>query len=106
MKLRVLVPEIKACSITGCSYNADSGCHARAITVGDGSHPRCDTYAPLPVRTKAHERAGVGACKVISCRHNRDMECEADAIRVGRHDGHADCTTFEALPLEALPLEA
>ena len=94
MKLNVLVPEVESCAVTRCGYNVDESCRARAITVGDGEHPACDTFLPRDDHARGPGHAGVGACKVEVCRHNRDLECSADAIRVGDHDGHADCKTF------------
>lgn len=94
MKLTVLVPEVAGCTVDRCAYNAGGACHARAITVGDGDHPRCDTYLAHGAHTRATGKAGVGACKVTACRHNRELECEAEAIHVSTHSGHADCLTF------------
>lgn len=94
MKLTVLVPAVNGCSVQRCGYNADGGCHARAITVGDGVHPKCDTYVEVTEHTSARSKAGVGACKVSGCRHNRDLECEAPFIQVTSHGDHADCSTF------------
>lgn len=94
MKLTVLVPEVSSCAATSCGYNVSGGCHAKAITVGDSEHPRCDTFMPQPTHTSSADAAGVGACKVSACRYNRDLECEAESIRVSVHQGHADCATF------------
>lgn len=86
---------VETCSATQCAYNEQGSCHARAITVGDGDHPACDTYFPrtqhVPGQTPA---AGVGACKVSGCAHNADLECTADLVRIGHHAGHADCQTY------------
>ena len=95
MKLQIEMPTVDECAVTHCAYNVSRSCQARAITVGDGIHPACDTYLPGTHHvTDRHQSAGVGACKVEACVHNRDLECEADAIRLTAHSGHADCATF------------
>jgi len=89
---------VSACDASSCAYNVDLNCHARAITVGAGVHPACDTYIPRARRPDAAAdsgpSAGVGACKVTRCRHNQNLECEAPEIRVEPHEKHADCVTF------------
>lgn len=96
MKLTIVMPDVRACSVTECAYNGEGDCHARAITVGDGIHPACDTFCPSDTHVGAPSHpAGVGACKVSACVHNRDLECEAEAIQVDHHNAHADCITFE-----------
>ena len=95
MKLNVLVPEVSSCGVAGCCYNAEASCHARAITIGDGSNPGCDTYMAAARHTSDRTQAGVGACKVTVCKHNRDYECQAEAIRVEMRRGEAGCVTFE-----------
>jgi hypothetical protein len=104
MRISIEMPTIDACDATGCAYNANHECHARAITVGDGIHPACDTYIPAGDHVDRSEPAGVGACKVSGCRHNRNLECEATAIRVAPHREHADCMTYE--PREAADASA
>ena len=96
MRLNVELRRVRECLATQCAYNDQRVCHARAITVGDGAHPACDTFLPSPKHAlDTSQIAGVGACKVTSCLHNRDFECTAKAIRVGTHETHADCLTFE-----------
>lgn len=96
-QLTIEMPVVSECSVTDCGYNVEQKCHARAITVGDGVHPGCDTYFKVGPHTKAVSRqAGVGACKVESCRHNEDYECTADSIRVGIQAGAVNCLTFAA----------
>ena len=100
MRLNIEMPTVETCEATRCAYNGfDRVCHARAITVGGGTHPVCDTYIP-----SAHRRghvaaeskpAGVGACKVDGCRFNHNLECGAPTIVVAQHWRHADCRTFE-----------
>lgn len=94
MKFVIEMPEVSDCSVRGCAYNASGRCHARAITVGDGVHPGCDTLLRNGHHTKAQPTAGVGACKVEACRHNLDLECTASAIRVEREAGGARCATY------------
>ena len=97
MKITIEMPNVSACDVTNCAYNAEGNCHARAITVGDGEHAACDTYLPSEGHTRQVLRiAGVGACKVTGCVHNADFECQAPAIRVGWHQEHADCATYES----------
>jgi hypothetical protein len=88
---------VDTCAATACAYNLERKCHARAITIGDGAHPACDTFCELDHHVSAARSspAGVGACKVEVCRHNRDLECEAPSIRLEQHSSHADCATFE-----------
>ena len=95
MRMKVDLPVVRECSATACAYNAKQSCHAKAITVGDGVHPACDTFLPSNVHTHDSALAGVGACKVSSCKHNKDFECTAESIRVGNHQTHADCLTFD-----------
>jgi hypothetical protein len=89
------MPLVTECAVRECAYNSGQHCHARAITIGDGLHPACDTF----VLSREHcddgvKAAGVGACKVSTCVHNRHLECEAPSIRVGYHDDHPDCMAF------------
>lgn len=96
MQITIDTAEVAECAANKCGYNLDGECHARAITIGDGVHPMCDTF--LPARgsragdVSAH--SGVGACKVSDCRHNEDYLCHAESIELGVHSDHADCITF------------
>ena len=97
MKFTIEMPDVSACSVLSCAYNVESSCRAKAITVGDGVHPGCDTFT----RSRRHAPgdmpvAGVGACKVKGCRYNDDYECQASAIRVGRRLNVVECMTFAA----------
>lgn len=97
MEITLEMSMIKSCNVSECSYNLNSACHAKAITVGDGENPGCDTYmhASKHVRsTSLH--AGVGACKVGGCQHNSDFECGAESIEVGSCGGGVFCMTYEA----------
>ena len=90
------MPLVSACSVSECGYNVDEQCRARAITVGDGIHPGCDTYFQGSKHAKAIGRvAGVGACKVTGCKHNDDYECMIDSIQVGMNNGAVDCLTYQ-----------
>lgn len=99
MKFTIEMPDVSSCSVLQCAYNVGSACHAKAITVGDGVHPGCDTYT----RSQRHSppdtpMAGVGACKVAVCKYNRELECEAASIKVdagGEDSEDAVCATFE-----------
>lgn len=98
MKFTIEMPDVASCGVERCAYNVEGGCHAKAITVGDGIHPGCDTFT-LSQRHSAGEvvSAGVGACKVAICKHNRELECEARSIRVDVDEDkdEAACVTFE-----------
>lgn len=89
------MPIISRCDVSGCAYNTDKNCHARAITVGDLANPGCDTFFDNIGHTKETQRiAGVGACKVTNCRHNNDLECTADSIEVGFSAKKINCLTY------------
>ena len=94
MKMTVEMPCIRTCSMTECAYNHDQSCHARAITIGDGTHPGCDTFFKCGSHCGANHMAGVGACKVACCKHNTDLECQASEIMVGMDQRGAVCSTF------------
>lgn len=95
MKFVLEMPQVSACAVRRCAYNAEGRCHAKAITVGDGVHPGCDTFVRTDHHTHEPSIAGVGACKVEACRHNRDLECAARRIRVEHDAGGARCATYE-----------
>ena len=42
--IQIIMPEVKECSAQSCGFNKNSGCHARAITIGDNEVPGCDTF--------------------------------------------------------------
>ncbi len=89
------MPEVAQCEATECAYNRDRMCRARAITIGDGNNPMCDTACNTGTHTRGEFIAGVGACKVAGCRHNGDLECQADAIQVALSGSEPMCATFE-----------
>ena len=91
------MPIVTECQIDDCAYNVENRCHARAITIGDGVHPGCDTFLNADNHTKETQRlAGVGACKVSICTFNNDFECIADSINVGQTSNGVQCMTFTA----------
>ena len=95
-KVTAEMPLVSECDVTQCSFNMDKNCHAKAITIGDGANPGCDTYFIGSIHTRDKKRtAGVGACKVNVCKFNNDFECFADQVEVGRLDQEINCLTFE-----------
>jgi hypothetical protein len=94
VKLNLEMPIVAKCDIQSCAYNTDKTCHAKAITVGDGTSPECDTFFNSSKHTNAVRNAGVGACKVSSCRYNFDLECTANEIYIGEVAGKVNCLSF------------
>lgn len=95
MKMTIDMPVVAECEISDCAYNQKLACHARAITIGNGVTPGCDTYFPSSTHAKNVETiAGVGACKVNGCMHNADLECTAQRIHVGFAGSRVDCLTY------------
>jgi hypothetical protein len=95
MNFSIEIADVGECDVTECAYNMASSCHARAITIGHGLHPACDTFLPGEKHVSSTSgTAGVGACKVSACRYNEELECQADSIAVAHHGDHADCRTF------------
>ena len=42
------MPQVVECSIDGCGYNHDHGCHAGAVTIaGHTGDAECATFIPL-----------------------------------------------------------
>jgi hypothetical protein len=95
MEMLIDMPMIKSCDVSECTYNLNASCHAKAITIGDGVTPGCDTFmnASGHVRS-AGIKAGVGACKVGGCTYNADFECSAESIRVSHEGGKVVCMTY------------
>lgn len=94
-KLLLETPLVTQCDVNACSYNVNSNCHARAITVGNGAHPGCDTFFAASGHVQNAEYiAGIGACKVSGCRFNDDLECTTTNIKVGMVQSQATCVTF------------
>ena len=91
------MPQVMQCSVSGCAYNSDEGCHAMAVTIGEpAGEPTCDTFfAAIRHGGVMDTTAGVGACKSYDCRHNKNYECAAPNIRVGMRHDQPDCLTYE-----------
>lgn len=95
MKISIDMPLVSRCNIANCSYNRDNVCHAKAITVGDGRSPLCDTvFYGTEIIHAVNLQAGVGACKVSACRFNNDLECGASDVSIGAQGNNAVCMTF------------
>ncbi len=95
MELTIDMPMIRHCDASECSYNLQSACHAKAITIGDETTPACDTFLNATGHVKnATIRAGVGACKVAGCNYNADFECSAQSISVSHSGGQSLCMTY------------
>lgn len=94
-KITLEMPMVTSCMASDCAYNVNSGCHARAITIGDATRPGCDTFLKGSRHIRqAQQIAGIGACKTASCKFNDDLECMADSVQVGMVSNEANCTTF------------
>jgi len=90
-----ILPKVSRCDITHCSFNHDRMCHASAITIGNGAHPRCEThFTRLEKGGDLGSIAKVGACKSTNCEYNRDLECYAPEIHVGIAGNNVHCLTF------------
>ncbi len=89
--------KVAKCELAECAYNHDKMCHASAITIGNGMHPRCETF--FARSSKGGDRgaiAKVGACKSANCEYNQELGCQAPEIHVGRREMEVHCLTFEA----------
>ncbi|WNV77132.1 DUF1540 domain-containing protein [Geodermatophilus sp. DSM 44513] len=89
------MPQVQNCAVSSCSYNAESSCHAGAITVG-GDHAHCGTFVEISFRGGMDRTGLVGACHRSDCVHNDKLECHAPSVRVGPGADAADCLTYEA----------
>ncbi len=89
--------KVSKCEVADCAFNCDELCHAIAITVGDETHPRCDTFCTCGTEgVNMNCVAGVGACKTSVCAFNSGLECQTSEICVGYDGGEVDCLTFKA----------
>jgi len=96
MKMTFSMPVVSGCKVSECAYNLDEMCNARAITIGDGVNPGCDTFFSNSTHTQEHnDVTGVGACKVMSCAHNQNFECGAEGITVGRNKSGVCCLSYD-----------
>jgi len=89
------LPTVGSCSVTSCSYNESSSCHAGAITVA-GDTAKCGTYVEISFRGGVDAGGVVGACHRSECRFNDKLECTAPSVQVGPGKDVADCLTYEA----------
>ena len=90
------MPRVSCCKVNECSYNMGDHCCALAITVGDSTHPHCDTMCMSDCQcSHKTSTAGVGACKTSACAHNQGLECGAVEVSVGLNGQDADCLTFK-----------
>jgi Domain of Unknown Function (DUF1540) len=88
---------ITECTVSGCSYNDHSNCHAFAITISSaGKDAQCATFIPLSSKgglTSVH--GSIGACQRADCVHNESLECGASSVRIGPGADTADCLTYQ-----------
>lgn len=97
VKICIEMPVISECSATECAYNHDKACQARAITVGDGINPGCDTFLEGSQHAMpSMDSAGIGACKITGCKFNESLECMTESIMVGHVQNKVNCMTFSA----------
>ena len=87
------MPQVHDCTVDACSYNADHGCHAGAITIG-GDHAHCGTFVEISFRAGLERTGVVGACHRSECVHNDALECTAASVQVGSAADVADCLTY------------
>jgi hypothetical protein len=94
--IQIEIPAVLGCASTDCAYNEGTECHAKAITVGDGVNPNCDTFldSSSDHTASSGQPGGVGACKLSACAYNDDLECTAQSISVGNQGGKASCMTY------------
>jgi hypothetical protein len=92
------MPPVSECTVSACSYNDHSGCHAFAITVGGNNGAAdCATFVPLTAKGGLPRVVPqVGACSRADCVHNSELECTAADIKVGMGGGEhtANCLTY------------
>jgi hypothetical protein len=99
VEIMINMPVINECDVTSCIYNLKSACHAKAITIGDGVMPGCDTFMKGSGHVKnANITAGVGACKVAICSFNTDYECFANSVTVAQKGDMVHCMTYMPRP--------
>jgi len=95
MQFTINMPIVNECDVNTCAYNTNNDCHALAITIGEATGPRCDTFFESSTHAKhSQQTAGVGACKVTNCRHNENFECSMDAIRIGYQRTDIHCLSY------------
>ena len=89
------MPQVGSCSVTACSYNENSGCHAGAITIA-GDNAACGTFVEVSFRGGVQGGGLVGACHRAECKFNDKLECTASSVKIGAGADVADCLTYEA----------
>ena len=89
------MPQVKGCSVTSCSYNEGSSCHAGAITIA-GDNAACGTFVEISFRGGLDRNGVVGACHRSECKFNDKLECTASSVQIGAGKDVADCLTYEA----------
>ena len=89
------MPHVQDCSVTRCSYNESSSCHASAITIA-GDHAHCGTFVEISFRGGGDHTGFVGACHRSECRYNEKLECTAASVSIGAGADVADCLTYQA----------
>lgn len=97
MTITIQTGEVARCTVPECAYNRAAHCYARAITVGNGDQPLCDTFHSSNEHVPRQSQvAGVGACKVYACRYNDRYQCTAERIYVGYDEAahYLGCLTF------------
>lgn len=86
---------VKTCEVVCCSFNNHNSCHALAVTIGDGIHPKCDTFVQEGSDGGRETSTRVGACKVASCFHNKKLICQTGFIDIVFKDMHSYCKKFQ-----------
>jgi len=95
MEKLIEMTAVSLCDVTQCQYNGAQQCHAKAITIGDGVTPECDTFFRGNNSVDApHILAGVGACKVRGCKFNDDLECTAEHVKIGYSGEEVRCLSY------------
>ena len=89
------LPPVQECSVGSCGYNAESTCHAGAITVS-GDHAHCGTFVEIGFRAGLERTGQVGACHRSECVHNAHLMCTAHDVKIGAGADEADCLTYQA----------
>lgn len=86
--------EIGSCNVSSCAFNANNGCQAKAVTIGETSSAACGTFYVGTASVAASGSTGVATCKAVSCKHNRNLTCGAEAIVVANAATGPVCQTF------------
>ncbi|GAA3705256.1 hypothetical protein GCM10022377_18740 [Zhihengliuella alba] len=94
--MTITVP-VADCTVTNCSFNDHSNCHAAGITIGGHTeHAECATFVDIGAHGGLPKMvASIGACQRAECVHNDDLLCTAEAVHVGPGADNADCLTYQ-----------